>query len=59
MTLEGTCLAGAVEVTLDGVALPGFKAVSDAVLRLTVPPGATGIVVVKTPLGQSTPWTLH
>jgi len=55
VTLAGTCLGGATAVLLDGKPLTGFRALSDAVVRVDLPAGTAGKLQVVTPLGTSEP----
>ncbi|MGW9178792.1 IPT/TIG domain-containing protein [Agromyces sp. NPDC055658] len=58
VTVTGTNLAGATELTVDGVAV-AFTPVSDTTIVFTTPPHAAGEVdvVVTTPGGESDPLT--
>jgi hypothetical protein len=58
LTLTGTCLAGATQITVNGLPVRAFLVRSDAVLEVTVPAGTTGNLVVTTPLGESRPLLL-
>lgn len=55
--LTGTSLADIDAVLLDGDALDAgaFRGVSDAIVQVTLPVGATGNIRVQTPLGTSDP----
>ncbi len=55
LTLTGTALAGTGAVTLGGVPVLQTVAVSDAILKVSVPSGTAGDLVVTTPMGVSTP----
>lgn len=55
LTLTGTCLKDATEVTLDGAPLAGFRAVSEAQVKATLPAGAAGALRVTSPFGPSDP----
>jgi hypothetical protein len=55
LTLTGSCMTGTTAVTLGGVPVVSFTMVSDAILQVTVPSGATGNLVVTTGLGASAP----
>ncbi|WP_197076820.1 reprolysin-like metallopeptidase [Hymenobacter terrenus] len=60
-TITGTNLTGATNLTLNGVAIPGFTVVNATTITFTVPVGATtGNLVVTTPGGVSagTPFTV-
>jgi len=58
-TLTGTCLTGATAVLLNGAPVTGFQALSDAVVRVTLPGSAAGTLQVVTAMGTSAPLSLR
>jgi hypothetical protein len=57
VVLTGSCLASPIAVQFNGADVP-FEDVSDAIVKVTLPVGAAGPIVVVTAIGQSDPATV-
>jgi hypothetical protein len=56
LTVTGSMLSAATDITLGGVAVNTFTTQSDAVLRFVVPAGTSGVLVIEGPIGDSLPF---